>query len=337
MSSKGGEEEGLEASFEKCVTGKNVERLYKQGYAVFEGGFDSNVGKELRKEIDALFLSSPERFVPNSTRFVKDGFQTELVKKNILELSAPFVEETDGRYLRALQKDRTLLTLLNVLKPSETPSEMLFNVSLKVQMNFGENARFPIHFDSDSSTDNRRWTCLVYLNDDWEEKDGGEVVLYVPFQKEKIVVVPPKLGTIVMFNSRYVAHSTLPYTGKRRVMFTLWLHAKGGEDDNNAEKMKESSIVSNEKIETDAQEQLEKLLAPEQRKHLMKLILAEEWAMSIAEAHDRSSESTAKALKTHGEEIDIIARVLGQAFPLAFEKLEKLMKTGKISEFPLKF
>ena len=98
-SSKGGEE-GIEASFEKCVTGKNVERLYRQGYAVFkaENGFDSNVGKELRKEIDALFLSSPERFVPNSTRFVKDGFQTELVKKNILELSAPFVEETDGRY-----------------------------------------------------------------------------------------------------------------------------------------------------------------------------------------------------------------------------------------------
>ena len=133
MSSKG--EDGIEASFEKCVTGKNVERLYRQGYAVFkaENGFDSNVGKELRKEIDALFLSSPERFVPNSTRFVKDGFQTELVKKNILELSAPFVEETDGRYLRALQGDRTLLTLLNVLKPSETPSEMLFNVSLKVQ------------------------------------------------------------------------------------------------------------------------------------------------------------------------------------------------------------
>jgi hypothetical protein len=69
----------------------------------------------------------------------------------------------------------------------------------------------------------------------------------------------------------------------------------------------------------------------------MKLILAEEWATSIAEAHDRSSEPTAKALKTHWEEIDIIARVLGQAFPLAFEKLEKLMKTGKISEFPLKF
>ena len=138
MSSKG-EEEGIEASFEKCIAnGKNViERLYRQGYAVFEAenGFDSNVGKELRSEIDALFLSSPERFVPNSTRFVKDGAQTELVKKNILELSAPFVEEIDGRYLRAVQRDRTLLTLLNVLKPSETPSEMLFNVSLKVQIN----------------------------------------------------------------------------------------------------------------------------------------------------------------------------------------------------------
>jgi hypothetical protein len=243
--------------------------------------------------------------------------------------------------LNALQKDRTMLTLMNVLKPSETPSEMLFNVSLKLQINDGENARFPIHFDSDSSTDQRRWTCLVYLNDEWEEKDGGEVVLYLPFQEEKRIVVPPKMGTVVMFNSRYVAHSTLPFKGKRRLMFTIWLHAKGGMDNGNAEKktaeMEKESNTSSKSVEMDAQEQLEKLLAPEQRKHLMKLMLAEEWAESIADAHDRSSESTARALKTHWEEIDIIARVLGQAFPLAFERLEKLIKSGEISDFPLKF
>jgi Rps23 Pro-64 3,4-dihydroxylase Tpa1-like proline 4-hydroxylase len=330
----------LEASFERVLHSPTLlERLFSKGYAVIENeGFDASIGRELRREIDALPL---ERFVPNSTRFIKDGTQTELVKKNIREVSAPF-EEVDGRYLNALQKDRTMLTLMNVLKPSETPSEMLFNVSLKLQINDGENARFPIHFDSDSSTDQRRWTCLVYLNDEWEEKDGGEVVLYLPFQEEKRIVVPPKMGTVVMFNSRYVAHSTLPFKGKRRLMFTIWLHAKGGMDNGNAEKkttaeMEKESNTSSKSVEMDAQEQLEKLLAPEQRKHLMKLMLAEEWAESIAEAHDRASESTARALKTHWEEIDIIARVLGQAFPLAFERLEKLIKSGEISDFPLKF
>ena len=335
----------LEASFERILNSPTennstlLERLFSKGYAVIENeGFDANIGSKLRRELDALPL---ERFVPNSTRFIKDGTQTELVKKNIREVSAPF-EEVDGKYLNALQKDRTLLTLMNVLKPSETPSEMLFNVSLKLQINDGENARFPIHFDSDSSTDQRRWTCLVYLNDDWEERDGGEVVLYLPFQEEKKIVVPPKMGTVVMFNSRYVAHSTLPFKGKRRLMFTIWLHAKGGMDNGNAEKkttaeMEKESNTSSKSVEMDADEQLEKLLAPEQRKHLMKLMLAEEWAESIAEAHDRSSESTARALKTHWEEIDIIARVLGQAFPLAFERLENLIKSGEISDFPLKF
>ena len=86
-----------------------------------------------------------------------------------------------------------------------------------------------------------------------------------------------------------------------------------------------------------AQAQLKKLLSPEQRKHLTKLVLAEEWAQSIAEAHDPKSESTARALKTHWEEVDIIARVLSQSFPFAFDRLAELMKTGKISEFPLKF
>jgi len=329
----------LEAAYTNAISARELEQLFKKGYAVIENaGFDPSVGREIRKEIDAI---PNNRFTANSTRFVKDGTQTELVKQNIRELSAPF-QETDGTFLNALQRDRTLLTLLNVHLPSETPSEMLFNASLKLQINDGENARFPIHFDSDSTTDQRRWTCLVYLNDDWEERDGGEVVLYLPFQEEKRIVVPPKMGTVVMFNSRYVAHSTLPFKGKRRLMFTIWLHAKGGMDNGNAEKkttaeMEKESNTSSKSVEMDAQEQLEKLLAPEQRKHLMKLMLAEEWAESIAEAHDRSSESTARALKTHWEEIDIIARVLGQAFPLAFERLENLIKSGEISDLTLRF
>ena len=63
-------------------------------------GFDPSVGREIRKEIDAI---PNNRFTANSTRFVKDGTQTELVKQNIRELSAPF-QETDGTLLNALQR-----------------------------------------------------------------------------------------------------------------------------------------------------------------------------------------------------------------------------------------
>ena len=326
----------LEAAYTNAISARELEQLFNKGYAVIENaGFDPSVGREIRKEIDAI---PNNRFTANSTRFVKDGTQTELVKQNIRELSPPF-QETDGTFLNALQRDRTLLTLLNVHLPSETPSEMLFNASLKLQINDGENARFPIHFDSDSSTDQRRWTFLVYLNDEWEEKEkhGGELVLYLPFQEEKKVVVQPKMGTIVMFNSRYVAHSTLPFKGKCRVMYTVWLHCKGSLDGSAKRSTNNKKDSSSKSIETDAKAQLKKLLLPEQRKHLTKLVLAEEWAQSIAEAHDPKSESTARALKTHWEEVDIIARVLSQSFPFAFDRLAELMKTGKISEFPLKF
>ena len=134
----------LEAAYTNAISARELEQLFKKGYAVIENaGFDPSVGREIRKEIDAI---PNNRFTANSTRFVKDGTQTELVKQNIRELSAPF-QETDGTFLNALQRDRTLLTLLNVHLPSETPSEMLFNASLKLQINDGENARFPLHFD----------------------------------------------------------------------------------------------------------------------------------------------------------------------------------------------
>ena len=100
------------------------------------------------------------------------------------------------------------------------------------------------------------------------------------------------------------------------------------------------SVVPNKKdssssIETDAQTQLKKLPGTTETSH--EVGSWEEWAQSIAEAHDPKSESTARALKTHWEEVDIIARVLSQSFPFAFDRLGELMKTGKISEFPLKF
>ena len=70
-----------------------LEQLFNKGYAVIENaGFDPSVGREIRKEIDAI---PNNRFTANSTRFVKDGTQTELMKQNIRELSAPF-QETDG-------------------------------------------------------------------------------------------------------------------------------------------------------------------------------------------------------------------------------------------------
>lgn len=48
-------------------------------------------------------------------------------------------------------------------------------------------------------------TCVVYLNEYWEDNWGGETLIY---EQDKINTVIPKPGTAVIFNSRY------PHVGK---------------------------------------------------------------------------------------------------------------------------
>lgn len=47
----------------------------------------------------------------------------------------------------------------------------------------------------------RRVNVLLYLNPCWHEKDGGELLLFVKGRDEPSIVVPPRFGTCVIFNT----------------------------------------------------------------------------------------------------------------------------------------
>ena len=60
---------------------------------------------------------------------------------------------------------------------------------MKLQLNGGGGACFPLHFDTDADLDGRRVTALVYLNPEWAAGDGGELMLY-PFPHAPVKVQP---------------------------------------------------------------------------------------------------------------------------------------------------
>ena len=68
----------------------------------------------------------------------------------------------------------------------------------------------------------------------------------------------------------------------------------------------------------------EALLAPGMRKHLLRLVHAEEWAASIAESHPDTPERT-KALETHRREVDVIARAIGGRYPRGLARIGSAM------------
>eukprot|EP01051_Picozoa_sp_SAG22_P021615 SAG22_NODE_4842_length_1153_cov_0.675522_1_plen_318_part_01 len=103
------------------------------------------------------------------------------------------------------------------------------SVTLKLQCNRGGGGCFPWHYDNPGPPNQRRITCLVYLNPDWQVGDGGELQL-LPFLGGGAVTIAPKMDRAVLFYSDRVLHRVLPAVAERYV-FTIWIDA----DDANAD------------------------------------------------------------------------------------------------------
>ncbi|MEY2994699.1 MAG: hypothetical protein RL357_1634 [Pseudomonadota bacterium] len=67
------------------------------------------------------------------------------------------------------------------------------------------------HVDAFKGQANRRLSSVLYLNESWDEQDGGELVIYTPEHPEQVAqTVVPKPGRLVLFLSEGVAHEVLP-------------------------------------------------------------------------------------------------------------------------------
>ena len=80
-------------------------------------------------------------------------------------------------------------------------------------------AFYKIHLDKFRNDSGRILSFICYLNQDWKEDNGGELVLHLPDRKE---VILPLGGRLAVFESDKIEHEVLPATRERRSL-TGWL------------------------------------------------------------------------------------------------------------------
>ncbi|KAL1515808.1 hypothetical protein AB1Y20_002424 [Prymnesium parvum] len=95
----------------------------------------------------------------------------------------------------------------------------------------GNGARYIKHCDNSCDTgrgercNGRRLTVIMYLNEDWQPTDGGELRLYEPYapkDKPPVADVQPLLDRLIMFYADYrVPHEVLPAHADR-LAITVW-------------------------------------------------------------------------------------------------------------------
>jgi SM-20-related protein len=80
------------------------------------------------------------------------------------------------------------------------------------------------HIDRFRNDSLRTLTCILYLNHDWKESDGGQLRLYL--DGEKHIDILPQCGTLVTFLSDRFWHEVLP-ASRERMSITGWFKTRG--------------------------------------------------------------------------------------------------------------
>ncbi len=88
---------------------------------------------------------------------------------------------------------------------------------------YAPNAYYSRHLDQHRNQDTRVLTVITYLNENWQEDDGGELVLYFSGGEKKRVM--PEAGTMVCFLSAEFEHEVLP-AKRERASLTGWFRKR---------------------------------------------------------------------------------------------------------------
>lgn len=134
---------------------------------------------------------------------------------------------------------QTLPDLLNVTcethgDPVESFGLSVSSFNAKLAVTLPGGSSYPLHIDNPQGLavgDTRKLTCILYLNPDFEEGDGGELRIYRG--AKDFIDLTPDGGRMVLFWSDEIPHEVLPTapypsssvndSSKDRYALTIWI------------------------------------------------------------------------------------------------------------------
>ena len=297
------------------VKSRFLHNLRAYGFAAGDLSEDARPFLQSLREEMLYLCAQPDILQPNWSRFVQpsSGQTTALKKSGIFEQNLPLndvaANENPASFselwdLRSFFTETINDKMSSAAFDAAFPFPKLLEPSIKIQVNQGQGACFPCHYDSDSKVDDRCVTMIFYLNPEWlkpvhsvqnaADRGGNLVCFPLPFRP---VSFAPAAGRIVAFSSRNMLHRTLPCSSTDpRCCLTLWFPEDVSEKSVTERGSTALSAYSAdfspndfedfyEATETEAKA-LAVLMEPEARTHFARLVLSGEWFQSLRDSHD---------------------------------------------------
>jgi len=87
-------------------------------------------------------------------------------------------------------------------------------------------AAYRRHLDQFNGDSKRQLSCVLYLNDNWQPEQGGQLRLYLDDTKTpQFMDIQPEGGRLVVFLSGRFLHEVLPAT-RERISLTGWFRSR---------------------------------------------------------------------------------------------------------------
>jgi len=193
-----------------CNNSLDLDFFFENGWLVNDNYFSAAFSRILLQEIN---------FLRREGEFLKAGIGKGISFQHKPEIRSDFVYWLDP------------------LSPSPVQQEYLNKIDQIIQL-FRESfflpiqdyeahyAVFPVgsfykkHLDQFKEAGNRLLSCILYLNENWTDSDGGELRIYK--NDGSSIEIKPELGRLLIFRSDLIEHEVL-ITNRERFSLTGWM------------------------------------------------------------------------------------------------------------------
>ncbi|MCB1644382.1 MAG: 2OG-Fe(II) oxygenase [Pseudomonadales bacterium] len=190
-----------------------ADALAGPGYIVLEGAAQTLIPPALLCGLARVAAElEDEAFRSAMTGRIHDGQHNRLVRTDRINWIDGSLAET-AAYLGIIDELRLAL------------NQQLFLGLFEYECHFArydKGAYYKRHRDAFVGERNRLVTTILYLNQNWQPEDGGQLLVWSENGTDPLFRVEPVFGTLVMFLSELFPHEVLP-ANRSRLSLTGWL------------------------------------------------------------------------------------------------------------------
>jgi SM-20-related protein len=133
-------------------------------------------------------------------------------------------------WIEASAASEAEMTYLNAMNELQQAINQAFFLGLfELESHFATyppGAGYQKHLDQFIGKEERKVSCILYLNENWNSEDGGQLRMYLDKKDEKrFIDITPQAGTLVVFISSDFLHEVLP-AKRERISITGWFRTR---------------------------------------------------------------------------------------------------------------